>query len=403
MATSNTVKLKHLATKIGSGLTPKGGRQAYVNDGIPFIRSQNVNHNRLLQDSLVFITEEQDASMSGSRVHPGDVLLNITGASIGRTCVVPENMRRANVNQHVCIIRTNGNVNAHFLQAYLASPKGQHEINRLQAGGGRQGINFQQIGNVRVPQVDHAHQNYVVNILSTVDRAMERTGRLIEAKRKLKKGLAQQLLTGQRRLPGFKASWTTHRLDTISNIGKGAGGSKADLVSDGLPVVRYGELYTTYDVRIDEAVSFVSPDAAKRSKPIKRGDVLLAGSGEDRIEIGTAAAYMNGEPAYAGGDIVIVSPTDANSVFLAYLLDSNDVRREFYRRAQGESVVHLYMRDVAGLELRLPSIEEQDRIAVVLGAADREIALLEKKLATLSELKRGLMQKLLTDPSATKA
>lgn len=262
--------------------------------------------------------------------------------------------------------------------------------------GDRLRLYYKDFAKIPVAVPPKPEQKRIGQILATVDRAMERTGRLIEAKRKLKKGLAQQLLTGQRRLPGFTGSWTTHRLDTISNIGKGAGGSKADLVPEGLPVVRYGELYTTYDVRIDEAVSFVSPDAATRCKPIKRGDILLAGSGEDRIEIGTAAAYMNGEPAYAGGDIVIVSPTDANSVFLAYLLDSNDVRREFYRRAQGESVVHVYMRDVASLELRLPSIDEQDRIAEVLGAADREIVLLEKKLAALSELKRGLMQKLLT-------
>jgi len=267
--------------------------------------------------------------------------------------------------------------------------------------GDRLRLYYKDFAKIPVSVPPKPEQDRIGRILSTVDRAMERTGRLIEAKRKLKKGLAQQLLTGQRRLPGFTGSWAAHRLDIISHIGKGAGGSKADLVPDGLPVVRYGELYTTYDVRIDEAVSFVSPDAATRCKPIRRGDVLLAGSGEDRIEIGTAAAYMNGEPAYAGGDIVIVSPTDANSVFLAYLLDSNDVRREFYRRAQGESVVHLYMRDVASLELRLPSIDEQDRIAEVLSAADRKIALLEKKLAALSELKRGLMQKLLTPPDQT--
>jgi len=240
-------------------------------------------------------------------------------------------------------------------------------------------------------------QRRIGRVLSTTDRAIARLMKLIAAKRTLKRGLAQQLLTGQRRLPGYSGTWQRHRLDTISRISKGAGGSKADLQPTGLPVVRYGELYTTYDVCIDEAVSFLSAEAARSSKRIRCGDVLLAGSGEDRIEIGTAAAYMNGEPAYAGGDIIIVTPTGASSMFLAYLLDSSDVRREFYRRAQGESVVHLYMRDVASVELRLPTIEEQDRIAAVLGAADREIALLEKKLAALRVLKKGLMQKLL-DP-----
>jgi type I restriction enzyme, S subunit len=261
--------------------------------------------------------------------------------------------------------------------------------------GDRLRLYYKDFARIPVTIPPKTEQKRIARVLATADRVIQRTADLIAAKRELKHGFAQQLLTGERRLPGFTGSWTTHRLDTISNIGKGAGGSKADLVPDGLPVVRYGELYTTYDVRIDEAVSFVSPDAATRCKPIKHGDILLAGSGEDRIEIGTAAAYMNGEPAYAGGDIVIVSPTDTNSVFLAYLLDSNDVRREFYRRAQGESVVHIYMRDVASLELRLPSIDEQDRIAEVLGAADREIALLAKKLAALRELKKGLMQRLL--------
>lgn len=292
----------------------------------------------------------------------------------------------------------NGKLLPEYAWRYFSTPRGKYDLNVASPGGAGRNktLGQEEFKRLKIPVPPIDYQRKAVDILSTVDRAMERTGRLIEAKRKLKKGLAQQLLTGQRRMPGFTESWTTHRLDTISNIGKGAGGSKADLVPEGLPVVRYGELYTTYDVRIDEAVSFVSPDAATRCKPIKRGDILLAGSGEDRIEIGTAAAYMNGEPAYAGGDIVIVSPTEANSVFLAYLLDNNDVRREFYRHAQGESVVHVYMRDVASLELRLPSIDEQDRISEVLGTADREIALLEKKLVALAELKRGLMQKLLT-------
>ena len=265
--------------------------------------------------------------------------------------------------------------------------------------GDRLRLYYKDFAKIPVTVPPRPEQERIGRMLATTDRAMKWTSRLIEAKRKLKKGLAQQLLTGQRRLPGFSEPWTAHRFDTVSSIGKGAGGAKVDLVPEGLPVVRYGELYTTYDVRIDKAISFLSPDAAKRSKPITRGDVLLAGSGEDRIEIGTAAAYMNGEPAYAGGDIVIVTPTDADSVFLAYLLGSDDVRREFYRRAQGESIVHLYMRDVASLELRLPSIEEQDRIAAVLGAADREISLLDNKLAALAELKRGLTQMLLGDLS----
>jgi hypothetical protein len=296
----------------------------------------------------------------------------------------------------------NGDLLPEYAWRYFSTPRGKYDLSIASPGGAGRNktLGQEEFKRLKIPVPPVEHQRTAVAILSTVDRAMEQTKRLIETKRKLKKGLAQQLLTGKRRLPGFGGPWTTHKIDTISNTSKGAGGSRADLVPEGLPVVRYGELYTTFDVRIDEAVSFLSHEAAKRCKPIRRGDVLLAGSGEDRIEIGKAATYMNGEPAYAGGDIVIVTPTDANSVFLAYLLDSNEVRREFYRRAQGESVVHLYMKEVASLELRLPPIEEQSRIATVLSTADRAIAVLEKKLAVLEELKRGLMQKLL-NPSET--
>lgn len=244
-------------------------------------------------------------------------------------------------------------------------------------------------------------QESIGRILSTTDRAIASVEKLIAARRTLKKGLAQQLLIGKRRLPGFNKSWSTRRLDTISHISKGAGITKEDVQSAGLPAVRYGELYTTYDVQIDKTQSFVSPEAAKVSKQIRRGDLLLAGSGEDRIEIGKAAAYMSSDVAYAGGDVIIISPTDANSVFLAYLLDGQHVRREFYRRAQGESIVHIYMRDVASLELCLPPLEEQTRIAAVLGAVDREIVLLKKKLVALRELKKGLMQKLLIASACT--
>ncbi len=238
-------------------------------------------------------------------------------------------------------------------------------------------------------------QERIGKILSTTDRAIAGLAKLIAAKRKLKQGLAQQLLTGQRRLPGCGKPWGSRRLDAISRISKGSGITKEDVRATGLPAVRYGELYTTYDIQIHQVRSFVTPEAATVSKPIQCGDLLLAGSGEDRSEIGKAAAYMGREVAYAGGDVIIISPTAADSVFLAYLLDGQHVRREFYRRAQGESIVHIYMRDVASLEVRLPPLNEQTRIAAVLGAADQELVLLEKKLAALRDLKKGLMQKLM--------
>ena len=98
-------KLKDIASKIGSGATPRGGNQSYKDEGISLIRSMNVHNNFFIYDDLAFIDDEQAAQLNNVIVESNDVLLNITGASVARCCMVPDDVLPARVNQHVCIIR----------------------------------------------------------------------------------------------------------------------------------------------------------------------------------------------------------------------------------------------------------------------------------------------------------
>ena len=98
-------KLKDIASKIGSGATPRGGNQSYKDEGISLIRSMNVHNNFFIYDDLAFIDDEQAALLNNVIVESNDVLLNITGASVARCCMVPDDVLPARVNQHVCIIR----------------------------------------------------------------------------------------------------------------------------------------------------------------------------------------------------------------------------------------------------------------------------------------------------------
>ena len=138
-------KLGDVTVKIGSGKTPSGGKSAYVETGIPLIRSQNVNDDKVDFEDIVYIDEATDESMANSCVLTNDVLLNITGASIGRSAVY-KGLDQANVNQHVCIVRPTSGYHPDFIQLNLASDNGQKQIESSQAGGGREGLNFQQIG-----------------------------------------------------------------------------------------------------------------------------------------------------------------------------------------------------------------------------------------------------------------
>ncbi|HAV4997350.1 MULTISPECIES: restriction endonuclease subunit S [Acinetobacter] len=186
------IKLGDIASKVGSGSTPRGGAEAYTEDGIIFIRSQNVNNNQLLLDDVVYIPEQTHKKMSGSKVVANDILLNITGASIGRSCVVPMNFTEANVNQHVCIIRT-PNDNPRFIQSFLASKDGQNLIDSHQTGSGREGLNFQSIRSFTLNRPCLEEQTQIANFLSAIDKKIEKVTQQIEETKQWKKGLLQQM------------------------------------------------------------------------------------------------------------------------------------------------------------------------------------------------------------------
>ncbi len=145
------MKFIHLTTKVGSGSTPKGGQSVYQNEGIPFIRSMNVHLNEFKTDGLAHISPEIDESMKNTRVQKGDVLLNITGASIGRVCVVPDEICPANVNQHVSIIRATDKLNSKYLSYYISNPNFQKFIMDSESGATRQALTKSQIQNFEVP------------------------------------------------------------------------------------------------------------------------------------------------------------------------------------------------------------------------------------------------------------
>lgn len=148
-------KIKHVTSKIGSGVTPSGGGATYLDEGIPLLRSQNIHFNRIDLNDVARISEKVHHSMSNSKVRKNDVLLNITGGSIGR-CYFVETSEEMNVNQHVCILRPKKNITSIFLNAVLASEVGQGQIWYFQQGGGREGLNFQALKNfdIALPPIE---------------------------------------------------------------------------------------------------------------------------------------------------------------------------------------------------------------------------------------------------------
>lgn len=156
-------RTKFNVSYIGSGKTPSGGSEVYVDDGIIMLRSQNVYDEGLRVTNVVRITEDADRLQLNSRVNEHDVLLNITGASIGRVSIVPVGFPVSNVNQHVCIVRPEQEkIDPRYLHLQLCSNVAKHQIWMNQVGTSREGLNFPQVGDLTFSLPDLVEQQSIL-------------------------------------------------------------------------------------------------------------------------------------------------------------------------------------------------------------------------------------------------
>ena len=159
-----------LTTKVGSGVTPRGGEAVYKSEGHPFVRSQNIGLGHLILDDIAYIDEDTHQRQKNTELQLDDVLLNITGASIGRSALVNQQIVGGNVNQHVCIIRANKKLIPSFLCNFLLSQYGQKQIESFQAGGNRQGLNFEQIKSIKIGLPSVEEQKKIADLLLLIEQ-----------------------------------------------------------------------------------------------------------------------------------------------------------------------------------------------------------------------------------------
>ena len=162
--------LKEITTKIGSGATPLGGRKVYISEGISLVRSMNVHYNSFKYDELAHINAEAADQLSGVELKQNDVLFNITGASIARCCVLPDEVMPARVNQHVAIIRPiTESVTPQFLCLCLISSDYQKELLQIgEAGSTRQALTKADLENFKISLPSLSEQQRIVERLDSI-------------------------------------------------------------------------------------------------------------------------------------------------------------------------------------------------------------------------------------------
>jgi type I restriction enzyme, S subunit len=297
-------RIKDHSWKIGSGITPSGGATSYLDAGIPLLRSQNIHHDGIHLEDVAFIGEDVHANMANTRLQEGDVLLNITGASIGRCTFVPKGFGEGNVNQHVCIIRPSARLDHQYLSYCLAAPWGQDQILSGFTGASRQGLGQRELGEIQVPFPPFPEQKRIVTYLdascAAIDAAVAAKRRQIETLDGIRKITIQRAVTrgieehpklretGNVWMEKVPSNWELVSLKRISAVQTGLTLGK---VYEGHLVERpYLRVANVQDGHLDlnEVTTIeVSEEVAQRVT-LRAGDVLMTEGGDlDKLGRGT--------------------------------------------------------------------------------------------------------------------
>ena len=382
-----------ITSKVGSGSTPKGGEKVYTEAGVPFIRSQNVVDDRLDLSDSAYISDEVHSSMLGSKVLPNDVLLNITGGSIGRSCVVPLNSEEANVNQHVCIIRPKNSFDSRLIQYFLTSHQGQKEIYRNITGSGREGLNFQGVRSFRIFLPTLPEQRKIASFLSLVDRRLAAARRRVALLGAFKRGVMQRIFMGPDSVSSLQNP--NVRKLTLSQIAR-----KVKTKNKNGAVTR---------VLTNSAVGGIIDQSDYFDKEIA-----------NQKNLGGYSVVMPGDFVYNPRISVSapVGPVNRNNLGTGVMSPLYTVFRlkkgveEFYEQFFQSTAWHKHMYSVANYGARhdrmnirsedfysllvpYPSLPEQTRIVNVLTKLDAQVALAERAVLGLEVWKRGLLQGML--------
>jgi type I restriction enzyme S subunit len=336
------------------------------------------------------------------KVEISDILL-VQRGSIGKVAIVNELHEPATINPSMVLIRSRKCENA-FLYYYLTSEMIQKELKKVTTSTAVPMISQVQINNFDITLPPLAEQVKIVEVLSTADAKIESINTQILEFEKLKEGLMQQLLTNGINHTEFKkselgyipAEWVVSKLNEVGCFSKGKGLSKAELIPVGIPCIRYGEIYTVHHYIVKDFYSFISEETAQSSHQIKSGDILFTASGETVEEIGKAVAFIGKQIVYAGGDIILLTPNNIDSIYLTYCLNSEIVISQRKRYGQGNSVVHISAKNLGIIKIPVPPIEEQRKIAKILLTIDEKLNMLIDKKFLYEKLKTGLLQQLLT-------
>lgn len=378
------VRLGDVCIKIGSGSTPKGGSKVYVKNGIAFIRSQNVYNLFFDYNGLVYINDKCAEQLKNVSVEKFDVLLNITGDSVARTCIIPTNVIPARVSQHVSIIRPIKNVlNPFFLNYYLATPFMQSFMLSLAVGKGasRNALTKNIISNFEIPCPTIDIQNRIVNILSAYDGLIENNQKQIKlleesAQRLYKEWFVNLRFPGYEKTPiidGVPEGWSKGCVGDIAVFKRGKTITKTQIIEGNVPVVAGGIEPAYYH------------NKANTIAPV----ITVSASGANA---GFTKLYYNN--VFASDCSFADAKTTSCLYYIYAFLKDNKLNIDALQK--GSAQPHVYAKDINAMELIIPCKQLILDYCYCVSGIFSKIKILLDQIKKLTEARDRILPKLMS-------
>lgn len=357
-----------------------------------FINGNNLHKGKVIVDESTKRISFSEFKRYGKPLKGDRTLLLSINGTIGNVAFYKN--EPVLLGKSAAYLNTSGGCSRSYLYYALQSKAVEKQFEDGLTGSTIKNLGLGTIRQTKVPLPLNCHeQNSIANALSDADAYIESIERLIAKKRLIKKGVMLELLTGKRRLAGFKKNWEDVILGDQANFYKGKGLPKSALAESGkYPCIHYGELFTQYKEVIK---SF-------RSRTDQSGDTFLSQVNDvlmptsDVTPKGLAkASCITQENVILGGDILVIRTSKKLSgSFLSYIIRFLDT--QILQLVSGTTVFHIYASDMARFKFSMPEIDEQNAIVEILEDFEREIEFLENKLHKANHIKQGMMAELLT-------
>ena len=399
----NTLALSEITKeKISYGIVQAG---PHVTDGIPYIKSADVG-GEIDVESLQRTAKEIHHKYRRSSVHPNDIVFSLRG-NIARTSIVPTSLQEANLTQGTARISVNDKNDTKFVYYKLASTTILNRINALSKGSTFKEISLEELRKVKLPLPPLPEQRKIAKILSTWDKAISTTERLIVNSKQQKKALMQQLLTGRKRLiddsgKPFEGEWEEVNLSSLALSGKSnftdGDWIESPFISEsGCRLIQTGNIGV--GVFKGKSQKYISESSFHELKctEVNIGDLLICRLAEPA---GRACVVPDlGEEKMLTSVDVTIMKVDINKSSAEFLSHYFSLEHTLYTVSTlcgGSTRSRVSRTNLGKMKVHLPEVNEQKKITSVLTNADKEIELLEQQLADLKQEKKALMQQLLT-------